>query len=323
MHAAVTGAYGHLGANLVRSLLDDGVSVRAVDIARGASLDGLDVEHVEADVLDPDSLLGAFEGVDAVFHLAAMVSVTGDPTGRVWKVNVDGAHNAARAALEKGVRRFVHCSSAHAYDIENCGPSLDEEGPRSVRYDAPVYDRSKYAGEQRVRSVIEDGLDAVIVNPTGIVGPHDYAPSRMGETILRFRDGAIPVNIGGGFDFVDVRDLAAGMRAAAERGRTGANYLLSGTRISIRELSVLVAAHYGRRAPRVVAPLPLIRPFGGLVLRLTPADQVPLFTPESLRALRFSPTVSHFAATTELGYAVRPIHRTIQDTLDWFAAAGR
>ncbi|MCZ7627795.1 MAG: hypothetical protein M5U19_01225 [Microthrixaceae bacterium] len=98
---------------------------------------------------------------------------------------------------------------------------------------------------------------------------------------------------------------------------------MSGTRISIRELSLLVAGHYGRQAPRVVAPLPLIRPFGSLVMRLTPKGQVPLFTPESLRALRFSPTVSHYAATTELGYSVRPIHRTIADILDWFEAAGR
>jgi dihydroflavonol-4-reductase len=312
-----------VGANLVRSLVDGGARVRAVDVARGASLDGLDVEHLEADVLDPEALSRAFDGVEAVFHLAAVISVTGDPTGHVWKVNVEGPRNAARAALGCGVRRFVHCSSVHAFDLEKCGPSLDEQGPRAVGDHAPVYDRSKYAGEQGVRSVIEDGLDAVIVNPTGVIGPHDHGPSRMGETICRFRDGAIPVNVGGGFDFVDVRDLVAGMLAAVERGRTGANYLLSGTRISIKELGRLVANHCGSRVPRFDVPLSVVEPLGPLVLRFTPADQIALFTPDSLHALRYSPSVSHFAATTELGYAARPIHRTVEDTLDWFAEVGR
>lgn len=323
MVVAVTGAYGLVGTNLVRSLLDVGSEVRAVDITRGASLDGLDVEYREADVLDPESLTRAFDGVEVVFHLAAVVSITGDPTGQVWKVNAEGPRNAARAALECGVRRFVHCSSVHAFDLENCGPSLDEAGPRTVGDHAPVYDRSKYAGEQGARSVIEDGLDAVIVNPTGLIGPHDHAPSRMGETILRFRDGAIPVNVGGGFDFVDVRDLVAGMLAAVERGRTGANYLLSGTRISMKELGRLVADHCGSRVPRLDVPLPLIAPLGPLALRFTPAHQIPLVTPDALHALRYSPSVSHYAAATELGYAARPIHRTVADTLDWFAEAGR
>lgn len=322
MFVAVTGAYGLVGTNLVRSLIDLGAKVRAVDIARGPSLDGLDVEYQKADVLDPESLSRAFEGVEVVIHLAAMVSITGDPTGHVWKVNTEGPRNAARAALECGARRFVHCSSVHAFDLERCGPSLDEQGPRAVGDHAPVYDRSKYAGEQGVRSVIEDGLDAVIVNPTGVIGPHDHAPSRMGEAILRFRDGAIPVNVGGGFDFVDVRDLVAGVIAAIERGRTGANYLLSGTRITMKELGRLVADHCGSRVPRLDVPLALVEPFGSLVLRLTPANQVPLVTPDALHALRYSPSVSHFAATTELGYAARPIHCTVADTLDWFAESG-
>lgn len=96
--ATVTGAYGLVGANLVRALLGQGVEVRAADVRRTDALDGLDVEHVEADVLDPKALAAAFDGADVVFHLAAIISIAGDPTGKVWEVNVDGPRNAGTAA---------------------------------------------------------------------------------------------------------------------------------------------------------------------------------------------------------------------------------
>jgi dihydroflavonol-4-reductase len=316
----VTGASGHIGGTLVRALLAEGAIVRAADLHRSPALDGLDVEFTTIDVLDPSTLPAAFAGADVVFHLAAIISIVGDPTGMVRRVNVDGAHNAAQAALDAGVGRYLHCSSVHAFDLELCGPSLDESGPRTVGVHAPAYDRSKYAAEQRVRGVIEAGLDAVIVNPSGVFGPFDFGRSRMGETITQLRDGKIPVNIGGGFDFVDVRDVAAGMIGAVRHGRTGENYLLSGTRLTVKELGVLVAQVTGRTPPRVDVPLGLVAPFAGLVLRLTPKDRIPIFTPESVHALRYSPTVSHYKAATELGYVARPAHVTVADTLDWWAA---
>lgn len=100
--ATVTGAYGLVGANLVRALLGQGVEVRAADVRRTDALDGLDVEHVEADVLDPKALAAAFDGADVVFHLAAIISIAGDPTGKVWEVNVDGPRNAGTAARGRG-----------------------------------------------------------------------------------------------------------------------------------------------------------------------------------------------------------------------------
>lgn len=319
MLAVVTGAHGFIGNNLVRRLIADGVDVRAADIRRPAGSAGAGAEFRHIDVLDRDSLRAAFDGADVVFHLAAMISIVGDPTGKVRTVNVDGAHNAATSALDAGVTRYVHCSSVHSFDLETCGPSLDESGPRAVGDHVPHYDRSKFAGEQRVRSVIDDGLDAVIVNPTGVIGPHDDGPSRMGVTITQMRDRKIPVNVGGGFDFVDVRDVVDGLVAAAESGRTGENYLLSGTRISIKELGQLVAAASGGRAPRLSLPLGLLSPLASLVQRLTPSGVEPIFTPDSMHALEFSPTVSHYKAAVELGYAARPIHETVVDALEWFA----
>jgi len=318
MLSVVTGAYGHVGANLVRALLERGDEVRVADKRRTTALSGLEVEHVSIDVLQPSSLERAFEGADTVYHLAAIISIIGDRSGIVRRVNVEGPRNAARAAMACGVSRFVHCSSVHAYDLEECGPELTETGPRAVGRHAPAYDRSKNAGEDEVRAAIAEGLDAVIVNPTAVVGPHDYGPSRVGELLLEFRARKIPVNIGGGFDFVDVRDLAAGMLAAAESGRTGENYLLSGHRHSLVELAALAAQVTGVKGPWLSMPLPLIRGLAPLVLKLTPAEKIPLFTPDSLHALQHSPSVCHFKASKELGYSPRPLIETLRDTYAWF-----
>jgi len=161
------------------------VTVRAADLHRSAGLDGLNVEFVTTDVLDPDGLTKALDGTDVVFHLAAMISIAGDPRGLVRQ--------------------------------------LDEDVPRTVDENTPAYDRSKFAGEQAILAAEGDDVEVVIVNPSGIIGPHDYGPSRMGETIVQLRDGKVPVNVGGGFDFVDARDVADGMIAAANLGRHGVN----------------------------------------------------------------------------------------------------
>ena len=132
MKVAVTGAYGHVGANLVRALLDAGHAVRAVDVSEGPALDGLDATFARADVRDTDSLRPAFDGVEVVFHLAAKISIAGDPDGSVRAINVDGVRNAASVALDTGVRRFVHVSSIHAFDCDQPGV-IDETSPRSLR----------------------------------------------------------------------------------------------------------------------------------------------------------------------------------------------
>jgi len=318
MRAVITGASGFLGAHLARTLKDRGVEVRAADRSRGPALDDVDVEFVEIDVLDPSSLRAAFEGQDRVFHLAAIISIVGDPTGEVWRVNVHGPRNAATVALECGVGRFVHCSSVHSFDLERCGPSLDESGPPTTHPDAPAYDRSKRAGEEAVRLVVQKGLDAVVVNPTGIIGPDDRGPSRMGETVLQFMTRKIPVGITGQFDFVDVRDVVEGLIAAGDRGRTGENYLLSGSRLSIRELGMLVERYSGVPVPPLSIPLRLVTPLAPLVMQIEQRTKKPIFTPDALHALKYSPVVSHYRAATELGYRSRPIHETVRDTVAWF-----
>ena len=318
MLSVVTGGYGFVGANLVRALLERGDEVRVVDKRKTESLAGLDVEHMHIDVLEPESLEPAFAGADTVFHLAAIISIVGDPTGEVHRTNVNGPRNASRAALAYGVKRFVHCSSVHAFDLERCGPELTETAVRATMDHAPAYDRSKNGGETAVRAAIAEGLDAVIVNPSGIVGPNDYAPSRLGELLIQMRDRTLPVNIRGAFDFVDVRDVVAGMLAAERSGRTGENYILSGHRLSLDEVAELAERVTGVEGPRISMPISIITGLAPLFVRLTPAGETPLITPESVHALRYSPSVCHHKASKELGYLARPFFETIRDTYAWF-----
>lgn len=318
---AITGATGHVGANLVRALLARGARVRALIHDRDRALDGLDLERVRGDVLEPASLEQAFRGADVVVHLAALISIQGDRGGRVPAVNIDGARNAARAALRCGVRRFVHTSSVHAFDLSR-GGVIDETSPRAEAKHLAAYDRSKAAGEKAVREVIAEGLDGVVIHPTGVLGPWDFEPSRMGRTLLGLRDRSLPSLVGGGFDWVDVRDVVSAILAAAERGRRNESYLVPGAWRSVTELAGEAAAITGVAPPRLSVSIGVARlgvPFAAAWGWAT--KQEPLYTGESLSTLAHTARISGDKAARELGHAPRPLADTLRDAYAWFARA--
>jgi dihydroflavonol-4-reductase len=326
MTTVVTGASGHVGGNLVRALLDRGAKVRAVvrdqEVGLGG-LRGLDVERVVADVRDEASLARAFAGAEVVIHLAAVISITGDHGGLVTDTNVRGVRNVASAARAAGVRRMVHTSSIHAFKIAERSRTIDEASPRAAPPESGAYDLSKAAGEAELRAVIAAGLDAVVVNPTGIVGPNDFGPSRMGRVLLQLAQRRLPSLVEGGFDFVDVRDVVSGILAALERGRTGENYILGGHWHSFNELAAMVTAATGAPPPPFTTPtwmvklgLPFVAAHGRLV------GQEPLYTRESLAAAAACRQISHRKAEVELGHRPRPLAETVRDTCAWFESTG-
>jgi dihydroflavonol-4-reductase len=321
----VTGASGHLGGNVVRALVEAGETVRAVDVRPSSALQGLGAEFVKGDILEPSSLESAFAGADFVVHLAAKISIAGDPDGSVRRVNVDGVRNVAEAALAAGARRLVHCSSLHAYDVGGTRGPVRENSARATATALPAYDRSKAAGEDELRRVIDRGLDAVILNPSGIFGPVDPEPSRMGRVLLAMFKGRMPVVVSGAFDWVDVRDVAAALIAAAGRGRKGENYLVGGHRASVTELGRAAAEVSGRRPPRLVAPLGVVRATAELAVRLAGPRRAGrlLLTPESLHALATDPVVDYSKAVAELGYRARPLAESVADLHASFVADGR
>jgi dihydroflavonol-4-reductase len=328
MIVAVTGASGHIGINLLRALVARGDRVRAVAHEDNRSLDAssLTVERVPGDVRDAASLERAFAGAEVVFHLAAQIALSAEENRRVQEINVGGTRNVLAACRAAGVRRLLHFSSIHAYSPSPADRPVDETRalvPEAER-DATPYDRSKASAQRAVLEAAQDGLDAVVLNPTGVIGPHDYRPSAMGTVLLDLHHRRLPGLVDGGFNWVDARDVVAGALAASERGRRGEAYLLSGHWTTVRELASIVEEVTGVRAPRMTTPMWLARaaaPFATGFSRIT--GKRPLFTAASLKALRDHRDIRHDKATRELGYAPRPLRETIADTYAWFREAGR
>lgn len=319
MTTVVTGAAGFVGNNLVHELLAAGHEVRAVVHDDHAPLDGLDVEIFKADVWEPETLLPAFDGADLVFHTVAIISLLGDPGGIVHKTNVVGAEGSARMALKAGVKRYVHVSSCHAFDLDH--HPITEDSPRPGPR-LPAYDRSKAAGEAAVRGVVADGLDAVVVNPAGILGPRDYSPSPLGGALVDMAARRLPALIRGAFHWVDVRDVALGAMLAADKGVTGRGYLLASEYLQIAELAALVEEITGAKPPWFTCPMWLARATGPFVDTAAKLGFKPMYTSEYLGPLRSSPSMESRRARTELGWEPRSVAESMRDLFAWRAEVG-
>lgn len=317
----ITGAAGHVGNVLIRDLLERGEPVRAMVLPGEdlSSLHGLNVDQVAADVLDPQSLAMAMQGVETVFHLAGIISILPGADQIMERVNIEGVRNVARAALDARVKRMVHVSSIHALQRMPHGVIVDEHTPIALDNPGGTYDRTKAGGTLEILKAVEQGLDAVIVCPTGIIGPYDYRLSEMGQTILGFATSRVHFLVEGAYDFIDVRDVAKSLIAARDKGRTGEIYILSGTRILVREIMQIVHELVGNRGPAIVLPFGL----ASFVARLLEpvyawTKKVPRFTRYSLQTIRDNSVFSQAKALQELGHQPRPLRESIADTLTWW-----
>lgn len=321
MRVAVTGASGHIGGVLVRELLARGDEVSVLIQHEDAALAGLSVERHFGDIRDRSALRRAFAGAEIIFHLAARVSIIYADARETHSVNVEGPRAVCDIALEVGARRLVHFSSIHAFDDRPHHVPVDERRPPPRGLCFPPYDRSKAAGARAVLDAVERGLDAVIVNPTGVIGPFDFRPSPMGQVLLDLYHGRLLGTIEGGFDWVDVRDVVKSALAAAERGRTGEMYLLPGRWVSVRETARIASSITGRPVPRFHTPMLLARalaPFAELGSVLL--GRKPSFTVASVRALRANRHISGQKAIDELGHSARPYRDSLADAYSWFSS---
>lgn len=324
MAVVVTGASGHLGANLVRALVAQKRPVRALVHVNRQTVEGLGAEIVSGDISDIDSLCHTFEGAEVVYHLAATISLLKHEWQRVEAVNVIGTRNVVEACLRCGVKRLVHFSSIHAMMQSPLDKPVDESHPLVESRQYPPYDRSKAAGEKEIRKGIEKGLDAIIINPTAIIGPWDSQPSHFGAALLSMANSKLIALIKGGFDWVDARDVVKGAIEAEKRAPAGSKYLLSGHWVSLCEMANMVKEITDASVPNFICPLWLARigaPIATAYNRLV--GNRPLYTSISLKALNSNPHISHEKATRELDYQPRPFRETLIDTLMWFEECGK
>jgi len=324
MTVAVTGASGHVGANLIRGLLEQNRQVRALCHVSREAIEGLDIKTADGDICDLDSLCRAFKGVEVVYHLAARISLRTDDWPVLEAVNVIGTRYVVEACLRAGVRRLVHFSTIHAITQEPMHLPVDESRPLVEPQRCVPYDRSKAAAEVEVQRGIARGLDAVILSPTAIVGPHDYQPSYFGKVLIALAHGKLPALVTSGFDWVDVRDVVDGALKAEKSASTGSKYLLSGHWVSLCDVAAMISGITGSRKPFFVCPLWLARigaPIFNAFHHKDGFDE--LYTPVSLKALHSNRNISHDKASRDLGYQPRPFEDTIADTLNWFQEKGQ
>ncbi len=315
----VTGATGHIGNVLVRKLLKRGEKVRALILPNESRepLKGLDVEAVEGNVLDLDSVFASMRGIRGIFHLAGVISVMPGANPFVRRVNVDGTKNILRAAKEMGVEKVVYTSSIHAIQRAEDG-TIDESLPFDADNPYGAYDRSKAEATLEVLDAARAGLEAVVACPTGVIGPYDFRGSMMGAVIHDAAAAKPSLYVDGAYDFVDVRDVANGLISAAKNGKRGESYIFSGNKISVRYLLETIREITGRGFFQLKIPFDLAK-FAAL---FTPmyyrfAHATPRFTPYSLEVLKSNSNISHAKATRELGYKPRSIYESISDTVKW------
>lgn len=310
-----------MGNVLVRELLERGEGVRVLVLPGEdiQSLDGLDIDVVDGNVLDRESLRAAMQDVSVVFHLASLVSITEDGSNLLEKVNVDGTQNVIDVAKEMGVKQLIYTSSIHALERVPEGVPIDESLAFDPMNPAGPYDRTKAQASLLVQAANEDGLDTRIVCPTGVVGPFDYKRSEMGELILSWMHRGLHFMINGAFDFVDVRDVALGQILARDKGKRGETYILGGERIELPWLHQVIQKVTGRKSPMITFPLPIamiVAPMAEFFYKITKTK--PRITRYSIETIVSNSAISSDKAKQELGYTPRSMLQTVTDTVQWW-----
>jgi dihydroflavonol-4-reductase len=322
----VTGATGHIGNVLVRLLLERKLEVGALVMPADnlQSLSGLNVKIIKGDITDSASLERAFRGIDTVFHLAGIVTIMPGMKSILERVNIAGTQNVVNACRKTGVHRLIYTSSIHAINEPPEGIPIDESQP--FKSDVIVSD---YASSKAHSSLLllneakKTGLEIVIICPTGIIGPYDYNVSNIGQMILDFEKGHLKSYVSGAYDFVDVRDVANGLILAAEKGKNGRHYILSGNRIQVPELMHELAINTGKPAPTFRIPTLVAHSVGvlaGVFYRIL--RRKPVFTAYSIDVLKSNSLVSSARARLELGYTSRSWRESIRDQVKWFREVG-
>jgi dihydroflavonol-4-reductase len=324
MKVAVTGSTGHLGNLIIRELLSRGHSVKG--LVRGSdqkALAYLPVEIIQGDLFDQVALQKLTEDCDALIHTAGIISIAGGMNGLVHQTNVEGTHNIMEAAKAAGVRRVIHISSVHAYDQYPIEIPLDENRAYASDH-AYAYDQSKRDSQKLALSYASSTMQVIVVNPTSVIGPYDFKPSKLGRAIMEMYSGKLPFVFHGGFDFCDGRDIANAVVNGLQMGTSGEAYLLGGHWKSLKELFMLVSSASGKNKKPIVIPAALAiagLPFIHLQSKISGKE--PLYTREAIAAVtEGNHCIMSNKAHRELAYTTRPLEETIRDTCEWFLKNG-
>jgi dihydroflavonol-4-reductase len=322
----VTGAAGFLGYHVVRSLNATGVRPRVLELrdTKSGVLDGVDVDRCAGDLEDVAAMRAACTGADTLLHLAFKVSVGGGAKllEEMERINVVGTRQLLETAAACGVKRAVVAGSARAVGVNRDAKPLDETADWAEQAVDLPYARMRRQAELNSLAQATAQFAVMTVCPAFTFGPHDPVGAPANKLIESLVAGKLRFTLPVGFGALDVRDFASGMVLAAERGRSGERYLLSGENTTLNQLLEQAASIAGVRAPHFVPPMFLLRTLVGALewvsaLRGKPAP----LTREVLQIVGRYAWYDTKKARTELAWSPRPLRETLVDTIGWLRDA--
>ena len=314
----VTGATGLVGSHVTRALVERGDRVRVTVRPRSRldNLDGLDVEHVHADVLDRRQVRRAMTGVTRLFHVAGHTSLRASADA-IFRVNVDGTRIVMEEALRAGVQRVVHTSSIAAIGPAPRGSTADETQVfRAGRFGLP-YVSSKHEAEREALHLAAAGLPVVIVNPAHVFGRGDLYRSST-ELVRRFLRREIPAFVDGALCVVDAEDVAQGHLLAEERGTVGERYILGNRNFTLDRLFADLGRLSGVEPPALKLPVAAALAVARAAEAVAGPGQLLTATEGEVRAASLWWAFRSTKAKRELGY--KPAHHedTLVRTIAWY-----
>ncbi len=330
VHVLVTGSTGFIGGALCAALVAQSHQVRAFHRASSnlALIRDLPVKHAIGDLSDPESIHKAMEGIDVVFHVAAMLGAEQN-LSKMYRVTVQGSRHVLEAAQANGIKRFIHTSSVAALGVPmqaepNLAPLeslwIDENHTWNFPPGYWPYGYSKYLAELEVQTAVSRGLDAVIVNPTYVLGAGDIY-RKSSSIIVKIAQNKLPFSTTGGLNVVHIDDVINGHLAAMQYGKTGERYILGGTNVSVTEFVETITKRLNVSAPRMVVPGAVIRRIATPLSWINPIINLPISS-EITRLAGYGFYYSNKKSQTELSLQPpKALDQAITDAYEWFQAA--
>ena len=322
MITAVTGATGHLGYPTVRELLLRGHEVRVLKrrTSNFASFKNIDVESRVIDLNDNSSLSNALQGVNVLIHMASKISVMPLMKRQLIQTNVIGTNNILNAAISQKVERFVYVGSIHSIPEPGKNEPVDENIKIDERYASGDYGYTKALATNLVLEAGKSSrIETLAVCPTGLVGPFDVGTSHMGKVIKNYIDRKFPFFINGGYDFIDVREVAKVIAKSVTHGENGQHYILAGHYLGIKELFAYLSELTGVESPQFQIPFSVARLISypnAYIHRLLGMST--LFTPDSISTLRQNANISKGLAFSTFKVPNIPWKESIADQVSWY-----
>lgn len=315
----VTGAAGHLGSAVIRELKKMNKNIRGLILKGEKNVpEGIDVFY--GDVTDKNSLKDFFEKKEddlIVIHCAGIVSIASKYSQKMYDVNVNGTKNIVDLCIENNVKKLVYISSVHAIPEKPKGLTIFETKNFSQDKVIGNYAKTKAEATKYVLKSSEN-LNLSIIHPSGICGPYDYGRGHVTTLVKDYYNGKLVAGIKGGYDFVDVRDVAKGIISCVEKGRSGECYILSNKYFSVKDIMKMLYEITGKNKIKSYIPLWFIKamaPFAELYYKIL--RQPPLYTSYSIYTLNSNAIFSNEKAKKELGFTTRDMKDTLTDTIEW------